>query len=206
MEEHRAKFDAAQIIAADLGRVQRERRHRFSPALWLSVVAIAGSLAAVGVRPDLLAQPWPTLLGQLLAWGVCLLVFPAIGVGLLFPSRMLRVVIVVVGVLGTLGSTVHWTVPGVGPMEHRVGCFGLTVGIGLLLLTIGVASGAFVARRRHAAVLWIAAGLALAALNVVTWHCPHSELLHVATSHLAAAAGLIVAATIAGLWVRGREA
>src|SRR5690606_31196991 len=131
--------------------------------------------------------------------------FPAIGGGLLFPSRALRTSVVLVGVLGTLGSTVHWTAPGGCPVGHRTSCVALSVGIGLLLPAVGVACGALVARARHAAVLWVAAGLALAALNVVTWHCPRSELLHVASAHLAAAAGLIVAATIAGLWVRGRE-
>lgn len=205
MDRPDGKLDAAQWISADLGRVQRERRAHFAPALWLSIVAVAASLVAMGVRPDLWSQPWPPLVGQVVLWVVCLLVFPAIGVGLLFPSRPLQIGIIAVGVLGTLGSTIHWPVDA-GSLDRSAGCFGLTVGVGLLLLGIGLVSGAFVARRRSSAVVWIAAGLALAALNVVTWHCPQTGLAHVATAHLASAAGLIVAATIAGLWIRGRDA
>jgi len=203
MENRRPSVDAAELIAADLNREQRARRAHFSPALWLTLVAVAGTLAATGVRPDLLEQPWPALAGQLVLWVVCVLVFPAIGVGLLFPSRQMRLAIVGVGVVGTLGATLRWPLAA-GGLDRIASCFGLTVGVGALLLGIGLVSGAFVVRRRDSAVVWIAAGLSLAALNVITWHCPQTGLLHFATAHLAAAAGIIVVATAAGLWIRSR--
>ena len=56
-------------------------------------------------------------------------------------------------------------------------------------------------------VFWIAAGLTLAALNVVTWHCPESGLMHVLPSHVGGAAMLLGVAMVAGIAIhrRGRN-
>jgi hypothetical protein len=76
--------------------------------------------------------------------------------------------------------------------------------VGVLLLGLGFISGAFVQRRRASSVFWVAAGLSLAALNVATWHCPITGLLHVVPGHLGGAALLLVLAAVVGMWAHRR--
>lgn len=176
----------------------------------MSAVVIGGSLAIVGARPDLLRQP-PSQLAVLVGlWVLCLLVFPAIGVGLLFVSRGVRLALAVAAIAGTLAVTTGWPLqtPTLDPHVHdsggMLGCFSLTLGAGLLLLAIGFVSGAFVQRRAVTSVFWVAAGLSLMALNLVTWHCPSSGLVHVLPHHLGGAIVLLVLAVAVGIAARAR--
>ena len=93
-----------------------------------------------------------------------------------------------------------------GHGELSFGCLSVTVITGVAMLGIGVLSGAFVQRRKMSAVFWIAAGLSLVALNVVTWHCPASGMLHIVPSHLGGALALLGLAALVGWLVRRREA
>ena len=78
--------------------------------------------------------------------------------------------------------------------------------VGVLLLGVGFISGAFVQRKRFGAVFWVASGVALVALNIVTWHCPGTGIFHVLPNHMGAAVGLLVLATAAGLVARRVQA
>lgn len=197
--------DAASLIAADLDRTQARRRRHFAPALVLVAVVVGGSFVALETRPDLLEQPPAQLALQVALWGLCLFIFPAIGVGLMFPRRSTRIGLATLAVLASVAATTGWPFAGaeLGDHAHAYGgCLALTVGTGILLLGIGFLSGAFVQRRRFGSIFWIAAGLALMALNVVTWHCPVSGLLHVASGHLGGAALLLGLAVLVGIGAR----
>ncbi len=201
---------ALEAIRSDLGAQQRARRAHFRPALLLSLVVVLAPLVIMGVRPDLWQLP-PAQLGvQVLLWVLCLVVFPAIGVGLLFLGRTTRVVLAMAAVALTVVASTGWPLSGLSHDHARegafVGCFSVTVAIGVVMLGIGVVSGAFVQRKRVSAVFWLASGLALVALNVVTWHCPHSGMLHVLPSHVGGAAALLGLAAVIGVLVRRREA
>ena len=80
-----------------------------------------------------------------------------------------------------------------------------TVGTGLVVLTIGVLSGAFAARRRATSALWVSGGLSLMALDAIVWHCPSDDPGHNLFSHLGAAALLMLLASVAGLLVHRRQ-
>jgi hypothetical protein len=84
-------------------------------------------------------------------------------------------------------------------------CWIILGGSGLLLLGIGAHSGAFAQRRAASSAFWLAAGIALAALDAVTWICPNSGTLHVATMHLSPAAVLIAVAGLVGVWLHRRS-
>ncbi len=200
---------ALEAIRSELGAQQRARRAHFRPALLLSLVVVLAPLVVMGVRPDLWQLP-PAQLGvQILLWVLCLVVFPAIGVGLLFLGRAARVGLAVVAVALTVVASTGWPFSGshMGHADgHVLGCFSVTVAIGVVMLGIGVISGAFVQRRRVSAVFWLASGLALVALNVVTWHCPNSGMLHVLPSHVGGAALLLGLAAVIGVVVRRKEA
>lgn len=200
-------LDAVSAITADLQRVRRERRARFVPAALLAALVVVGGLLVTQVRPDLLEQPPAQLAVQVAGWVSCLLVLPAIGVGLMFPGRGARVGWVVLAILTTATSVTGWPFDRVhlvhaGSATHGLGCLGLVLGAGALLLAIGLASGAFLARHRRTGVYWIAAGLALVALNLVTSHCPRTGLMHVLPQHLGGAATLLGVTVAIALWMR----
>jgi hypothetical protein len=198
---------AKDLICADLEQQRRRKRAQFVPPLLLAGVVVVGSIVAFGARPDLLHQPPAQLALQIVLWGACLFVFPAIGVGLLFPGRTTRIVLAVVAIGMTLVATTGWPFAScdLGAHTHGWGgCVTLTLGMGVLLLAIGFLSGAFVQRRGLSAVFWVGAGLSLMALNVITWHCPQSGLLHVLPGHLGAAVVLLVLAVVVGLVARSK--
>lgn len=203
--EH-VQVDAAALIVADLCVEQSRRRRHFVPALIIAMIAVAGPMLIVGVRPDLLAQPAWQLVLQCLLWLLCLIVFPAIGLGLLFPARGTRIALAggaaLLTVLATLGVPAGFTA---GHGHSGVACSLLIGFYALAVLLMGLLSGAFVQRRRASAVYWIAAGISLTALSAITWQCPDTGVAHVLPSHLAVAAGLMIATSIVGILVHRRR-
>ncbi|MCR9166162.1 MAG: hypothetical protein ACE37F_10485 [Nannocystaceae bacterium] len=201
--------DALSAIRAELGQLQQERRAHFRPALILSLVAVVAALVVMGVRPDLLELPPGRLAVQVVLWALCLVVFPALGVGILFVGRTMRYVLAGAAIGLSIIAATGWPFSGAiahGHGEMSYGCLSITVITGVAMLGIGVLSGAFVQRRTMTAVFWIAAGLSLVALNVVTWHCPATGMLHIVPSHLGGALALLGLAALVGWLVRRREA
>ncbi len=200
---------AKELICADLDVQRRRKRAHFVPALLLAGVVVVGSIVMFGARPDLLQQPPGQLALQIVLWVACLFVFPAIGVGLLFPGRATRIVLAVGAVLMTVVATTGWPFADHrNLLDHAHGQFGgcvtITLAMGTMLLAIGFMSGAFVQRRGFGSVFWIAAGLSLMALEVVTWHCPQSGLTHVLPGHLGAALLLLLLAVVVGFIARSK--
>lgn len=196
--------NAFQAIMQDLRKQQRVRRAHFLPALLLVAILVIGVLVSLEVRPDLLEQPPAQLALQGALWIVCLLVLPAVGVGLLFPGRWMRVSLATGAILLAAAASTGWPLTDLhhGEAVGIDGCMTIVMGTGIMLVLIGFLSGAFVQRRGVASVFWVAAGLALVALNVVTWHCPASGLLHVLPSHLGGAALLMSVAVAVGVLSR----
>ena len=193
---------------ADLQALQRERRRHFLPALLLVLFALAGVALIIGLRPDLLHQPWWQLVIQIALWVLCLLVFPAIGLGMLFPSRGARMALAAAALgltpLATLGVPDNLRDGLTMDGAHFLGCATLSALYVFLVLALGLLSGAFVQRRSTAAVFWISAGISLTGLNAITWHCPLTDAGHVLPSHLAVAALLMAATSMIGVGVRAR--
>lgn len=191
----------------DLRRERRVRRAHFLPALLLAAVVVIGVLVSVEVRPDLLQQPAGQLVLQAALWVMCLLVLPAVGVGLLFPGRWTRVLLATSAILLAASASTGWPLAGLehGGESGEDACMMLVLGTGVMLVLIGFLSGAFVERRGMASVFWVAAGLALVALNVVTWHCPASGMWHVLPGHLGGAVLLMAVAVVVGLLSRRKR-
>ena len=203
------RIDAAKLIVADLESLQRRRRRHFLPALVIVVVAIGGTMVMMGLRPNLLEQPWWQLAIQCLLWLMCLIVFPAIGLGLLFPSRGARIALASGAVGLTVLATLGVPEPGMfAPDEHfhvEGGCGLMITAYGAVVLFMGLLSGAFVQRRKASAVYWTAAGISLAGLTAITWHCPATGAAHVLPSHLGVAAFLMLATSAIGIVAHRRE-
>ena len=199
---------AKELICADLDAQRRRKRAHFVPALLLAGVVVVGSIVVFGARPDLLQQPPGQLAMQIVLWAACLFVLPAIGVGLLFPGRTARILLAVGAVAMTVVATTGWPFAERDLLAHAHGTFGgcvtITLAMGAMLLAIGFLSGAFVQRRGFGSVFWIAAGLSLMALNVVTWQCPQSGLTHVLPGHLGAALVLLLLAVVVGFVARSK--
>lgn len=198
--------DAFDAIVEDLTRKQKHKRAHFLPALMLTAIIVVGALVTMSVRPDLMRQPPAQLAMQMLLWVICLVVMPAIGVGLLFPGRRVRVLLAFAAVAAAVAASTGWPMAphpeGPGGVDR---CIAVVLGTGALLLGIGFLSGAFVQRRRMASVFWVAAGLTLAALNLVTWHCPQSGLMHVLPSHVGGASLLLLVALGVGMLAHRRD-
>jgi hypothetical protein len=199
--------DLLTSISRDLGSLRRDRRRQFLPAVLLTVVIVAGVATGLGLRPDLFEQPPWQLALQAAVWMVCLVAFPAIGVGLWFPSRATRLVLAIGGVALAIVSSV-----GIQPFASSNGqgatagpCWLVLAGCGFALLVVGAWSGAFAQRRARSSTFWIAAGLALAALEVVTWTCPCAETGHVVTMHFGPALLVVVIAATAGALLHRRR-
>lgn len=205
------RIDVSALIIGDLRSRQRERRRHFLPALLLAVLFVGGSLAVFGVRADLLDQPPWQLALQLLLWVLCFLVFPAIGLGLIFPRKGARLGLTLLAVIATIVAAAGQGLAGFTDLarhltgEHGLGCVGLMMAAGLIILVIGVLSGAFSQRRRPSTVYWITAGVTLASLNLVTWHCPATGLAHVLPGHLGGAALLLLLASAVALVAHVRQ-
>ncbi|HVI01630.1 MAG TPA: hypothetical protein VM869_23100 [Enhygromyxa sp.] len=206
MTEHR-QIDAAKLILADLERQKQRRRRHFLPALAIVVLAVGGAMLVMGLRPDLLEQPWWQLLLQCVLWLLCLIVFPAIGLGLLFPSRGVRIGLAAGAVGLTVLATLGLPSPAMfAPDDHGgLGCSVMITIYATVVLLMGLLSGAFVQRRKAAAVYWIAAGVALTGLTAITWQCPVTGASHILPRHLGVAAGLMIATSIVGVLMRRRH-
>lgn len=196
---------ALAAICCDLDRERGQRRRHFTPALLMAIVVVVGVLAILGLRPDFTAQPDWQIAVQLVSWVVVLLVFPAIGVGLWFPSRTTRVLLAAGGVAASIVAATG--LPDASPEGPAGGgpCWMVLAGCGLILLGLGALSGAFSQRRAQSAGYWIAAGLTLAALDVVTWICPNTQTQHLLTMHFAPAFALVVVAAVLGAWLHRRS-
>lgn len=194
-------MDAREVIEADLRRVQRIKRRHFSIAL-VAAVALSAAVVLLHARPDLLDQPPAQLVAQGVLFVLCLVVFPAIGVGILFPSTPVRIGLVLVAIAAVLVGTTGWPLPAHGGYHPGLagleGCVLVVLGAGGALVALGLFSGAFLQRRRRSSVFWVAAGLAFAALDLVTWMCPEQGLTHVLPAHIGAAVALLVIALVAG--------
>ncbi|KIG18170.1 hypothetical protein DB30_01674 [Enhygromyxa salina] len=208
MTEPRHTIDAARLIVADLESGQRQRRRHFLPALAIVTLAVGGAMLMMGLRPDLLAQPWWQLVLQCLLWVLCLIVFPAIGLGLMFPSRGVRIGLAAGAVGLTLAATLgvpHFQAMGADVHFHLGGGCGLMITVyATMVLLMGLLSGAFVQRRKATAVYWISAGISLTALTAITWQCPMTGAAHVVPSHLGVAAGLMLGTSLIGVFVHRR--
>ncbi len=201
------RVDAATLIVADLDLAQSRRRRHFIPALIVGLIAIVGPMLIIGVRPDLLAQPGWQLALQCVLWLLCLIVFPAIGLGLVFPSRVVRIGLASGAVGLTLLATLGAPASLADDHGHSgVACSLLVTFYAIAVLLMGLISGAFVQRRRVSAVYWIAAGISLTALSAITWQCPDTGVAHVLPSHLAVAAGLMIATSVIGIVAHRRRA
>ncbi|MCH9684327.1 MAG: hypothetical protein K0V04_23030 [Deltaproteobacteria bacterium] len=201
------KPSALEAIVSDLKQDQRVRRAHFVPALMLVAIVAVGVLVSMKVRPDLLELPPAQLAMQGCLWVLCLVIMPAIGVGLLFPGRSTRVLLAGGAILLACAAATGWPFAathhgGHGGMDR---CLMLVVGTGGMLVLIGFLSGAFVQRRGVSGVFWVASGLTLVALNVVTWHCPSSGLMHILPSHVGGAALLLGIAVVVGILSRRRN-
>jgi hypothetical protein len=192
--------DLVSAISRDLASVRTRRRRHFVPAIGLALVILGAALVGFGLRSDLLEQPSWQLVLQAFAWLVCLVIFPSIGVGLWFPRRGTRIALAVGGVALAVASAVG--IPFGGDDTRRIGeggpCWLVLAGCGLALLAVGAWSGAFSERRARSSTFWIAAGLALAALEVVTWTCPSHATGHVVTMHFGPALLVVIVAAAAG--------
>jgi hypothetical protein len=197
MSSARKAHDA---ICEDLCCLQRERRRHFMPALVLAVVGLAGLASLTGIRGDLFDQPAWQLWSQVALWIVCLLVFPAVGLGMLFPSARVRVGLVIGALLLTVVATTGWPVHAhAGDMHEGLDvCVIMVWASGLLLMVLGILSGAFVQRNRVTGVYWVAGGVSLASVSLATWVCPATGLLHIVPFHLGAGVVLLVVAFLLG--------
>ncbi len=205
------RIDINALIVGDLERKQVAKRRHFLPALLLVLLFVGGSLAVLGVRADLFDQPPWQLALQLLLWLLCFLVFPAIGLGLFFPKRSTRFSLALLAVVATIAAAAGQGLSTIADLshhlngEHGLGCVWFMLTAGLIILAIGYLSGAFIQRRRPSAVYWITAGVALASLNMVTWHCPATGLAHVLPSHLGGAVLLLLFASVIALFAHFRQ-
>lgn len=203
--------DAQQLILGDLADLRRDRRRHFVPALLLVLISLGGFFLLSGLRPDLWHQPPIQLALQLATWLLCLVALPAVGLGLWFPARPLRLLLALAGVIAAVGAALG---PGLMDMLEGTGpepramrldlCMTATFLEGALVFAIGVLSGAFVQRRGRGGALWLSGGIALVALDAVVWHCPSQDLWHNLQSHLGAAALLLALAAVAGVLVHRR--
>ena len=188
------------LIVADLEREQRGRRRHFVPALAIVLLSIVTMFMVMGIRPDLLEQPFTMLLPYVVLWATCLIALPAIGVGLWFPPRWARVALVFGAVALTIITSLGLSTPS-EPLTFSVDLCGAFVVIyGAMLVGLGVFSGAFAQRRGRAAVYWVAGGVSLTALQTLTTHCPVTGVAHIATNHLGGAALLLSLAAVVGYW------
>jgi len=201
--------DAAKLIVANLESGLRARRRHFIPALVLIVLALGGLMLMTGLRPDLLTQPSWQLALQAALWPVCMMLFPAIGVGLAFPARITRIALAAGVGLVTLLATLGLPHPSVfDPAAHCDFAGGCMMMIGLyaaIVLAMVSFNGAFVQRQQRSAVLWIAAGVSLATLAAITWQCPETSPEHVVPSHLGTAIAVMLVASLVGVAIHRRR-
>ena len=196
--------NAFEIIIDDLEADRRARQRYYRPAWILLTLSVIGYFLASGIRPDLLSLPPLQLVSQVLTWALALLVFPAVGVGLRFPSRPTQLSLLGLGVVTTLLGTVGVPSPtDFEPLSASATwtpqvdlCFLAILGFGTAIAAIAWLTGALSQRRRVRASLWIAASTSLLSLNIVNWHCARGDVLHTWGSHIIGASVLILATAI----------
>ncbi|MEM6292960.1 MAG: hypothetical protein AAGA54_16920 [Myxococcota bacterium] len=195
--------DIFEAIGADLSAAQTKKRRHFIPAIVIVAIAIGGLLAMLGLRSDFASMPAWRQASFVASWFVCLLLFPAVGVGLWFPSRGQKVALATVGVLLPVTATLGWPIVPAG--GHAAGpCAAMTLSVGVVLVGVGAVSGAFAQRRSRSSTVWVATGLALASLVSVSCACPISEIDHLVFGHFAPAAGLAALGVLLGRWLHAR--
>lgn len=204
--------DAEALIRGDLRALRRGRARHFLPALGLSLLFIGGFLTLEGLRPDLWLQPAWQIAAQLAVWLLCLVALPAVGVGLWFPGRAMKLALAIGAVIAALaaafGPALLDMFPGTGPLSQGPQfdrCVASMLGSGFPLIALAVLSGAFAQRRRAGGGLWVAGGLALMALDAITWHCPSNDLGHNLFSHAGPAGLLLGLAAVAGVIAHRRQ-
>ena len=204
--------NAEQLIVSDLRALRRGRARHFVPALVLCLLLVGGFLTLTGLRPDLWSQPAWQIAAQLAVWLLCLVALPAVGVGLWFPGRPLKAALAVGAVLAALaaafGPGLVDVLPGASSLDQGPvfdGCVASMMGTGIPLIALGVMSGAFAQRRRAGSGLWVSGGLALMALDAITWHCPSNDLGHNIFSHFGPAGLLLFLAVLAGFAAHRRQ-
>ncbi len=182
------RIDANALITTDLRALRRDRRRHFRPALLLAVAVVTAIVALLGLRRDLWHQAPAQLAAQFGLWVFALGVMPAVGVGLWFPPRWLRVGLWLVAgglaVVATLGP--HITRPALPPPGIDP-CMLATFGTGTVLLALAAISGALTLHRYGRGSVWVSAGITLAALDAIIWHCASTHVSHNLGSHLGAA-------------------
>ena len=188
------------LIVADLENEQRGKRRHFLPALAIVILSVVTMWTVMGIRPDIVEQPWMVMCPYVVLWATCLIALPAIGVGLWFPPRWVRVGLVV----GAVALTIFTALGLAGPAEEYTfsldHCGAFVLVFGAMLVGLGVLSGAFAQRRGKAAVYWVAGGVSLTALQTLTFQCPVTGVSHIMTNHLGAAALLLSLAAAVGYW------
>ena len=198
------KRDASTLIEADLDAAAAHKRRHFLPALIGATSLVGALLAMAGVRDDFAQMPGWRQFALTGSWIVCGLLFPAVGVGLWFPRRSLRVAVVLMGIVLPLSSVLGWPLGHEAP--HAAAPCGLALlGLGGGLVGIGAVSGAFAQRRAVGSSAWVAGGLTLTALATTSWVCPVDEGGHLTWGHVVP--GLLLAAFAVGLgrWLHARQ-
>lgn len=207
-----SKIDAHALISQDLNSLAKQRRRHFLPALVLVLAFLATMLTAVGLRPDLLDQPGYQLASQIVLWCLCLLVLPAIGLGLWFPRPLTKIgfilllpILVFIGAVGLPDDSVTVSELFGHVFTDGAMCTANMLATGTVLLLIGYFSGAFIQRRRSYAVVWLSSGISIAAITTVTWHCSATACVHTLSSHLGGGLVLLGLSSLLAFRVRHRD-
>ncbi|MGH1341208.1 MAG: hypothetical protein ACRBN8_06640 [Nannocystales bacterium] len=177
------KHDVFDAIGADLSAGTREKRRHFLPAFVGAVLLIFALLAMTGIRQDFDQMPLWRQAALGVSWLVCGVLFPAVGVGLWFPSRSARLALAVAGIALPLSAVVGWPL-GTDAPHGAASCAIALVALGTGLVGVGALSGAFAQRRAATSTMWVAAGLTLAALATTSWICPVDQGEHLVCGHL----------------------
>jgi hypothetical protein len=186
------RMDVGAAIEVDLRGALRERRRFFAVALASAVVICGATLAAIGTRGDLWAQPRGLLVLQVAVWILGLGVLPSVGIGLIFPRRAALICAAIgsvgVGIIASVASEMA-TLGGLG-----LSCAALVLMVGAALVGVAAVSGALTQRERVSSALWVAGGVSLTSLGLITWHCAPGSWSHLLVGHLGATAALLVIA------------
>src|SRR5688572_1569842 len=140
-----ASFDALSTISHDLDRQRRSRGRHFFRAWLIGATFLLVLTSVIGWRSDWPSQSGWRVIAQLCSLAFGLVLFPAIGVGLWFPTFRSRLGLVTVG-LGTT-AIASLTCLQVAEDAGFGGPCPLLVWFAVgLLFSVGLGSGAFTAR------------------------------------------------------------
>lgn len=188
--------NVTEAIVGDLDDLKRTRRFRYAMGLVLVGPLMALVVWWMGVRVDLWERPVLQVAAQFVAIGIGLFVLPAMGVGLLPSTKRSRIVTIAacvgLGLLGALG----W--PGLYPDALRpYAC--LLLGTGLISAVALPVAILGTRRRTMRSIFVVAAGLALAQLNLLTCLCPYQLGSYSISVHVGTALAIVGAAIMFGL-------